>query len=91
MPSADKGRNTFELDIVALNNEKREILFAECKWNDDVDANNILCLLKGKAKFVEWNTGKRKEYYAIFAKSFSERIPGVMLFDLKDMEKVSGR
>lgn len=86
MPSADKSRNTFEIDIAALNNEKREILFAECNWKDDVDASNILSLLKEKAKYVEWNTGKRKEYYAIFAKSFSKRIPGVMLFDLKDME-----
>lgn len=76
-----------EIDIVALNDETKEILFAECKWQEKVDAKKILFELKEKATHVEWNITNRKEYYAIFAKSFKERIDGAVLFDLKDLEK----
>ncbi len=83
-------RKDKEIDIVALNEQKKEILFAECKWQDRADAKKILQELKEKSEFVEWNSGKRKEHYAIFAKSFKERIkePNLFLFDLKDMEKM---
>ena len=44
--------------------------------------------LKEKAKNVQWNNENRKEYYAIFAKSFKKKIKGenLYLFDLKDIE-----
>jgi len=82
-----------EIDIVALNEQTKEILFAECKWQDNVSPKKILVELMEKAKLVDWNTGKRKEHYAIFAKSFSSRnVPReVMLFDLKDTERVFRR
>lgn len=78
-----------EIDIVALNSETKEILFAECKWQEKVDAEKILYELKEKAKLVYWHSEKRREYYAIFAKSYGEKIeePNLMLFDLKDLEK----
>ncbi len=80
------GKNVYEIDLVAMNENTKEILFAECKWQDRVDAKNVLAELKEKAKYVEWNTGKRKEYYAVFAKSFKEKKkePNIILFDLKD-------
>lgn len=81
-------RKTAEIDIVGLNEQSREILFCECKWAEDVDAEKVLAELKRKAGLVEWNKGKRKEYYAIFAKSFRKRIGEVLLFDLKDMEEI---
>jgi len=82
-------RKTAEIDIVALNDSTKEILFCECKWQDNVDAKKILAELKEKAKFVQWNNEKRKEHYAVFAKSFREKIkePNVLLFDLKDFER----
>lgn len=82
-------RKVAEIDMVSINEQAKEILFCECKWRDKVDAKSVLTGLKEKVKFVDWNTGKRKEHYAIFAKSFSERIkePGLRLFDLKDLEK----
>ena len=45
--------------------------------------------MKDKTTFVDWNRDKRKEHYAIFAKSFKEKITGsdLMMFDLKDFEK----
>ncbi len=77
-----------EIDIVAMNDATNEILFAECKWSEKVDAGKVLRELKEKAESVRWNNDKRKEYYAVFAKSFKKMIvePGMMLFDLKDME-----
>ncbi len=87
---AEEGKNQYEIDILALNEKTKEILFAECKWQDKADARKILAELKEKAQYVLWNAGKRKEHYAIFAKSFKERIkePGIVLFDLRDFERM---
>jgi len=76
-----------EIDIVALNEEKKSILFCECKWQDDVNAEKLLAELKEKAKLVDWNKGRRTEAYAIFAKSFGKRAEGAPCIDLKDMER----
>lgn len=83
-------RKTAEIDVVALNEETRQILFAECKWKKGVNAERILKELKEKAKRVEWHNEERKEQYAIFAKSFRKRTKeeGLMLFDLKDLERI---
>ena len=80
-------RKEIEIDIVAINEQKKEILFAECKWQDNVNAEKILCELKEKAKFVNWHNKERKEYYAVFAKSFKIFSKGknFLLFDLKDI------
>lgn len=78
-----------EIDIVALNEQSREILFAECKWSERVDARKVLLDLKEKAGLVRWNDGARKESYAIFAKSFKKKIkePNLHLFDLRELEQ----
>ena len=77
-----------EIDLVALSEEESRILFTECKWQDKVDARKVLSDLRNKAKLVQWRNGKRKEQFAIFAKSFREKIKeeGVMLFDMEDMD-----
>jgi len=78
-----------EIDLSALNEAGKEILFGECKWQDKVDAFSVLAELKEKAGHVNWFNGKRKEKFVIFAKSFKEKFKekDVYLFDLKDMEK----
>jgi len=81
-------RKEIEIDIVAINEQAKDILFVECKWQSKVNAEKILAELKEKAKHVEWNNEKRKEHYAVFAKSFSKRIKECKCYDLKDMEKV---
>lgn len=80
-------RKEVEIDIVALNEQTREILFAECKWKEKVNAQKVLVELKEKAKYVKWPS--KKQYYAIFAKSFKRKIKekNVFLFDLKDIGK----
>lgn len=79
-----------EIDVVALNEQEKKILFCECKWRDKMDAKDILKALKEKSKHVEWCNDERTEHYAIFAKSFKEKFkePNVLLFDLKDIEKL---
>lgn len=78
-----------EIDMLAINESKKEIVFAECKWQQNADSKKILAGLKQKAQLIEWNKGNRKETYAIFAKTFRERVQGknVMLLDLTDIEK----
>jgi len=81
-----------EIDIVALNEKTKEILFCECKWQDRVNAGKIIKELVGKAEYVEWENEKRKKSYAVFAKSFSKRIKEfegkkVYCFDLRDIKK----
>lgn len=65
-------RQSIEIDIVALNDDTKEILFGECKWKSNVDGKKILQILKEKASHVFWpNKQKnRKEYFVLFAKSF---------------------
>ncbi|MBU2638129.1 MAG: ATP-binding protein [Nanoarchaeota archaeon] len=76
-----------EIDIVAVNDIKSRILFAECKWKGNVDASALLSELKRKAGLVDWNKGKRKESYAIFAKSFKKKDDGALCLGLKDIAK----
>lgn len=82
-----------EIDIVALNDETKEILFAECKWQSrKVDAGVIADLIE-KSKLVDWDG--RKESFAVFSKSgftkscldYCEK-NGVETFDLKDLERI---
>lgn len=80
-----------EIDVVALNTETKEILFAEGKWKDEVNAEKIVVNLKEKAQHVRWFNTTRKEYFAIFAKSFSNRPGDCLCFDLKDLEKMINR
>ncbi len=83
-----KESNQYEIDVVALDEEGKNIFFCECKWQDNVNTEKVLGELKEKSKFVNWNTDKRNEYYCIIAKSFAKKIKeeNVFLFDLKDLE-----
>ena len=87
---APKGQNTYEIDIVALNPDSKDILFVECKWKDLSlrQAENILYDLQDKSKFVDWNNDVRKEHFGLIAKSIYEkaalRARGFVVFDLDD-------
>jgi hypothetical protein len=84
-----------EIDLVALNERARGILFAECKWQDRKVDEGVARNLIEKTKFVDWNRNKRKEYFALFSRSgftgacldFCEK-NGVRIFDLDALEKV---
>lgn len=80
-----------EIDLVCLDENKKEALFFECKWSalSESKARNILEELEGKSKFVGWK--RKKEYFGLFGKRvFGKeelRKEGFVVFDLKDMEK----
>ena len=85
-------KETYEIDIVALNEQTKEILFAECKWQSNVNALKICKELANKASYVDWHN-ERKGYFAIFAKSFSKKIDEykgrkVFCYDLRDLENL---
>ncbi len=86
-----KERKSYEIDIVAINEHTKEILFCECKWKDKVNPKQICKELVEKSTYVNWNNNNRKEYFVIFAKSFKEKISEfegykVWCFDLNDLE-----
>ncbi len=64
-----------EIDIVALDEENKEIYFGEAKWSRKPVGIDILDDLKRKAALVDWNKGKRKEHFMLFSKSgFTEAV-----------------
>ena len=94
-PNKKAGLNEEEIDLVAINDVSKDILFGECKWtNSKVDVD-VYRQLKEKAKLVKWNENNRKEHFILFSKSgFTDKLidlaekEGVMLFDLNAIEKV---
>ncbi|MDI6736968.1 MAG: ATP-binding protein [Nanoarchaeota archaeon] len=82
------GKSQYEIDIVGIDENKNKITFCECKWQDKADAAKLVEELKEKAKYVDWNQGKRKESYVVFAKSFKKKIKAenVHCIGLKDLE-----
>lgn len=85
-------RQTFDVDVLALNEKTKKILFAECKWQSKVNAEKVCRELAENSNHVQWHNNKRKECFAIFAKSFSKKINNfkgkkVYCFDLKDLER----
>ncbi len=84
--------NDAEIDIIALNETKKEMLIGECKWQENVESEKLLQHLEETAKNVRWHNDERKESYALFAKSFKNKVTSwnkkqVLCFDLKDIEK----
>ncbi len=86
-----------EIDIVALNEETKEVLFAECKWQRGKVGADVATDLLRKAELVEWMPSNRNENYAIFSRSgfkvscrkFCDE-KGIRMFDLDDIQKTFG-
>jgi hypothetical protein len=86
-----KNANAYEIDLVALNEDSREILFVECKWQTltGKGAKKIVQDLKEKSEFVQWQSEERKEYFAVAAKKIENKAElkenGIMALDLEDI------
>ena len=81
-----------EIDIVALNDDTKDILIGECKWNNRKMDVDILTKLKDKKSLIKWNLNARTEHYCLFSKSgFSKRLrdaaedEDILLFALDDL------
>ena len=57
-----------EIDLIGVDEEKGHVTFIECKWQDAVDAGNIVSDLVKKA--LKCPLPRTSESYAIFARSF---------------------
>jgi len=62
-------RKNEEIDIVALDEESKEIYFIEVKWSKKPVGIDILDDLRRKALLVEWESGERKEHFMLFSRS----------------------
>lgn len=61
-------KNT-EIDVVALNNTSKDVLFGECKWSQTPVGLDVLKNLYNKASQVEWHRGDRQEWFIIASRS----------------------
>lgn len=67
-------KNT-EIDVVALAEEERTILFGECKYLSGAVDVDVLYQLQEKAKRVAWHRDDRRELYCLFSiGGFSARL-----------------
>jgi len=58
-----------EIDLVALENTKKNILLGEVKWSNKQVGTNIYLDLIEKSKHVDWFNKSRTEKYILFSKS----------------------
>ncbi len=91
--SRKSGDNQEEIDVVAINEKTKDILFAECKWTNAKVGADLYIHLKRKAKLVQWHNDARKERFALFSKAgFTKEMKvlakreHVLLFGLKEIE-----
>lgn len=58
-----------EIDVVAINEGTKDILFGECKWTEKKVGRQVIDELKRKAGVVKWKNIARKEHYIVFSKA----------------------
>ena len=61
-----------EIDVVALDEDYRNIVFGECKYWKNPVGLNVLQDLQRKSSCVDWNRGQRKEWFSF--KALSEKL-----------------
>ena len=81
-----------EIDLLATNDETKEILFIECKWSSLSlrDSLRIMEKLKEKSSFVKWNKTDRVEHFGIVAKKIEGKDvlkeKGFFVLDMEDFQ-----
>jgi AAA+ ATPase superfamily predicted ATPase len=58
-----------EIDIVALNQDSKDILFGECKWTQQPIGIDVLKSLYHKARQVKWQREERQEWFILFSRA----------------------
>jgi AAA+ ATPase superfamily predicted ATPase len=58
-----------EIDLVALNQETRDILFGECKWAQQPIGIDVLKALYAKVRQVKWHLEGRREWFILFSRA----------------------
>lgn len=64
-----------EIDIIAINEQEKAMVFIECKWSDLTaqKSKKIVEKLRNKASLVRWNNQERVERLGIIARSISDK------------------
>jgi len=99
IPYAKKGRTTYEIDVLGINENTKEMIAVEVKWKDLglKEVKEIIEELKEKVRYVDWFNNERKERLGIFAKKINKRAKewlkenGYMCWDLQFLEKEIGK
>ncbi len=58
-----------EIDLVALNQETKQILFGEVKWTQQPIGIDVLKSLYAKTQQVDWHAEIRQEWFILFSRS----------------------
>jgi AAA+ ATPase superfamily predicted ATPase len=58
-----------EIDILALNQDTKDILFGECKWTQQPVGIDVLKSLYHKARQVKWQREERQEWFILFSRA----------------------
>ncbi len=80
-----------EIDLLCIDENKKEALFLECKWSDikEKEARQLMFELKEKSKHVKYT--RKKEYFGLIAKNIDGKgnlkKEGFILFDINDIAK----
>jgi len=84
-----------EIDIVALNEQSKNILYGECKWQNKKMDKTVYEQLLEKKELVRWKNTSRKERIVLFSKNgFTTGLnkiaqsENILLYDLKKMEDI---
>ncbi len=85
-----------EIDIVAINEETKKIIFGECKYTEKKVEIDVLEKLKRKAKEVKWENKKRNEEFIIFSKNgftkelqeLTKKQKNIKILNIKQMNKL---
>lgn len=74
IPNMPKGKNDYEIDIVVLDQDSKNILFCECKWQKQKTDADVYFSLKEKVSHVKWFL-ERNEHFALISRSgFTKRM-----------------
>jgi AAA+ ATPase superfamily predicted ATPase len=79
-----------EIDIVAINDDTKDIIFGECKYTKNKVGVDVFYNLIEKSKKVDWNLKNRRAKYVIFSKNgftdnlidLSKENNNIMLFEV---------
>lgn len=92
-----QGKNEFEIDLIAVGEDSKQIAFFEVKWREfknEKDLIRILEKLKTLSQFVSWQNKERKEYFGIIAKKIPDKIKSdlrkkkYLVYDLEDIRNL---
>ncbi|MBN2110397.1 MAG: ATP-binding protein [Methanosarcinaceae archaeon] len=83
IPGAPKGKNDYEIDLVALDQDSKNMLFCECKWQKQKVNADVYFALKERSSHVKWFP-ERKEHFALISRSgFTKK-----MHEIADQENV---